>query len=91
MSGRRFFVLRASSKTQRAGREGHDHDCFENFQLVIRLLSLLVAARHLGSYDQTRNAFLDFFTGPHALDRWTELRPLLVDNLILLVAHTDRV
>jgi hypothetical protein len=56
-------VLRAGSQTQRTGRERHDHDCFENFQLVIRLLSVLVAARHLGSYDQTRNDFLDFFPG----------------------------
>jgi hypothetical protein len=63
LSGRRFFVLRARSQTQRTGHDGHDHDCFEDFQLVIRLLSLLVAARHLGSYDQTRNAFLDFFPG----------------------------
>jgi hypothetical protein len=54
-------VLRACPQTQRTGRERHDHDCFENFQLVFRLLPLLVAARHLGSYDQSRNAFLDFF------------------------------
>ena len=85
MSGRRLLVLRARSQTQRAGREGHDHDCFENFQLVIRLLSLLIAARHLGSYDQTRNAFLDFFRGARALGSQT--RNCHLDqgrNLILL-------
>jgi hypothetical protein len=44
-SGRgRFLMLRASPQAQRTGRNGHNHDCFENFHLIFRLLSLQVAA-----------------------------------------------
>jgi hypothetical protein len=41
---RRLFVLCASPKAQRTGRNGHNHDCFKNFHLIFRLLSEQVAA-----------------------------------------------
>ena len=85
-------MLRARSQTQRTGHNGHDHDCFEDFQLVIRLLSVLVAARHLGSYDQTRNAFLDFFPGSRGTgSQERNYRLHQRNNLILLVRHNHRV
>jgi hypothetical protein len=43
-AGGRRLTMSARPQAESTGRKGHEHDRFENFQLMFRLLSELVAA-----------------------------------------------